>query len=121
MKYSDSSISKRKIKNHLSGLHGNFCQYCGIETEPSKATIDHITPQSSGGSDDISNLIYCCKSCNSAKNNRELSYFRLIRSVQNSPYSGILTANQYLKLLSLNLLSFEVDLIRFHFELEVEL
>ncbi len=116
MKYSKCPKNKRKIKESLSSIHGEICQYCGNDTPINSATIDHSIPQSEFGTGLIDNLVYCCKSCNSAKNNRSLSEFRLIRSIQASPYSGILTFNQYLKLNSLGLLSFSVELIQFQFE-----
>jgi CRISPR/Cas system Type II protein with McrA/HNH and RuvC-like nuclease domain len=32
-----------------------------------KATIDHVIPQSAGGSDDLSNLVLACHSCNNIR------------------------------------------------------
>lgn len=42
------------------------CEYCGItETDAGgQFTVDHFHPQSLGGSDDLSNLLYCCFRCN---------------------------------------------------------
>jgi hypothetical protein len=42
------------------------CEYCGVsETNVgSELTIDHYHPQSLGGSDEPSNLLYCCHRCN---------------------------------------------------------
>jgi HNH endonuclease len=45
----------------------NFaCEYCGVtETDTGgELTIDHHQPQVHGGSDDLSNLLYCCQRCN---------------------------------------------------------
>lgn len=47
------------------------CVYCGRSAE----ALDHVIPKSKGGSDDISNLVGACKSCNSTKFNLDLSYF----------------------------------------------
>lgn len=44
------------------------CFYCGN----TGGAIDHLVPRSKGGSDDISNLVPCCKSCNSSKSNKSL-------------------------------------------------
>lgn len=50
------------------------CEYCGREPlQPYNdkrrdfLTIDHITPKSKGGSDEISNLRVCCLDCNKRK------------------------------------------------------
>lgn len=44
------------------------CTYCG---SLSKLTIDHYNPIARGGNNAWSNLLPCCKSCNSAKNTRD--------------------------------------------------
>ena len=43
---------------------GNVCFYCG-EAKP--LTRDHIIPLARGGTDDITNLVPACRSCNSRK------------------------------------------------------
>ena len=45
------------------------CAYCGIREVDvgAELTIDHIQPRSHGGSDDLSNLVYCCHACNEFK------------------------------------------------------
>ncbi len=47
------------------------CIYCGHPWE----AVDHIQPRSHGGTDTKSNLAPACKSCNSAKGDRPVSYF----------------------------------------------
>lgn len=47
------------------------CEFCGV-TETStggQLTLDHFRPKSKGGSDALSNLIYCCVRCNQYKQN----------------------------------------------------
>lgn len=42
------------------------CEYCGV-TETDSAgplSVDHIQPRSHGGTDEFSNLVYCCFRCN---------------------------------------------------------
>jgi len=46
---------------------GKLCAYCGDEKPFSK---DHIIPRSRGGTDALSNLVWCCTSCNSRKGAR---------------------------------------------------
>src|SRR5262245_34847151 len=42
------------------------CEYCGVSEADSggQLTIDHYQPTAHGGSDDLSNLLYCCYRCN---------------------------------------------------------
>jgi HNH endonuclease len=50
--------------------HGRKCHWCGCDTQiswnnlPTDATIDHILPRSDGGTDDPSNVVSACNSCN---------------------------------------------------------
>lgn len=50
---------------------GRTCAYCGKAAD----TIDHIIPRSKNGSDDESNIVPCCKSCNSSKKGKDLADF----------------------------------------------
>jgi len=49
------------------------CQYCGRSAPEVILEIDHITPHSKDGPDDIINLVTSCRECNSGKSDRELS------------------------------------------------
>ena len=92
-----SSFWKR-YKKRLIEKHGKTCHYCGAElkeyselvkTTPlyvddqgctiidvqrdsykNMATVDHVIPQSKGGTNDIDNLVPCCFSCNAKKKDR---------------------------------------------------
>jgi len=51
----------------------NFrCQYCGKESGEVILEVDHVTPKSRGGSDNIGNLITACRECNRGKSNVEI-------------------------------------------------
>lgn len=53
------------------------CAYCGeYQHDYSSRTVDHIVPQSRGGTHDASNLLPCCKSCNARKRGRTLEEYR---------------------------------------------
>lgn len=41
-----------------------MCRYC-LSSE--KITIDHVIPSSAGGDESVTNLVACCRSCNSKK------------------------------------------------------
>ena len=43
------------------------CQYCGGEHSTGELTIDHIIPKVQGGSNEWTNVVTCCRSCNMKK------------------------------------------------------
>lgn len=56
---------------------GGRCWYCGTQTNPWKTfCIDHVIPESCGGSQDTTNLVPCCRRCNGQKGNMDLESFR---------------------------------------------
>ena len=44
-----------------------ICYYCGRPTPPKDLTMDHIVPIARGGKSTKSNVVPCCKECNTAK------------------------------------------------------
>nr|WLJ25466.1 MAG: HNH endonuclease [Corynebacterium phage HS01] len=51
----------------------NFrCHYCGSEAAQTDLHVDHVVPQSLGGTNDPSNLVTACAECNSGKAGRTL-------------------------------------------------
>lgn len=55
-----------KLRDRILKRDCRICGYCG-----GRATaVDHIIPRSRGGSNEVSNLISACKSCNSTKNDK---------------------------------------------------
>lgn len=54
---------------------GFTCQYCRKNLKglkPKYITLDHIEPVAVGGSNEASNLLTCCKSCNDRKQDKPL-------------------------------------------------
>jgi len=47
----------------------NRCTYCEQEFPAKELTMDHRVPLAQGGKSIKSNLVPCCKSCNSSKKN----------------------------------------------------
>lgn len=64
-------------KESLLKQSGGHCIYCGHELTVSNMTIDHIIPKAEGGTDSESNLIACCKECNTKKADQALGVFLL--------------------------------------------
>ncbi len=56
----------RSIRERILHRDNHTCVYCGRHAK----TVDHIFPWSRGGSHDDTNLVACCKSCNSRKSDR---------------------------------------------------
>ena len=52
------------------------CELCGISNEEKNLEVDHITPKSLGGKDDITNYQALCFTCNAQKNNKDDTDFR---------------------------------------------
>lgn len=48
------------------------CEYCHTDERWQfiRFTIDHVLPQSAGGSDDVDNLALACRNCNERRGNR---------------------------------------------------
>lgn len=68
---------RRSLRNRLASRDGMLCHYCDGEMEMPEgcingglfATLEHIVPQSYGGSDDMTNLVLACADCNNARGN----------------------------------------------------
>ena len=60
----------------------NTCYYCGkpIYILGKEKTIDHKNPTSKGGTNDLNNLVVCCRHCNFTKRDmNEKEYFEYMR------------------------------------------
>jgi HNH endonuclease len=62
-----SELTKQSVRKRANYL----CEYChSLEIlSANRFTIDHIVPQSLGGSDDIDNLALACRRCNERRYN----------------------------------------------------
>lgn len=52
------------------------CAYCAKALTPFAFTVDHVVPLSRGGTNDPSNLVLACGSCNSRKRAKDADAFR---------------------------------------------
>ena len=57
-------------------IQNNKCFFCECDLTEYKA-IEHLTPVSRGGDNDIYNLVYSCKSCNSNKRQQTLEEYAI--------------------------------------------
>ena len=60
---------KQAVWKKANGL----CAHCGKQIIPSKQTIDHVIPQSIGGTDDFRNLMPLCKMCNGSRESKKVN------------------------------------------------
>ena len=67
--------SYKTHKHQLFGRQEGICAGCRVAFPFRNMTIDHIVPQSKGGTDHIDNLQLLCGACNSLKGNRDQARF----------------------------------------------
>lgn len=61
------AIISRRLRNEIFARDNYTCRYCGSDDE---LTVDHIYPESKGGTREPENLQTLCRSCNSRKGAR---------------------------------------------------
>lgn len=56
-------------KTVVRETYGFRCGYCGVSENEvgAQLTLDHFQPRAQNGSDETSNLVYCCHACNEFK------------------------------------------------------
>jgi 5-methylcytosine-specific restriction endonuclease McrA len=76
MRFSQKTINSGKTMNNkkakkrkLNEIFGSQCFWCGKELEENEQTIDHLMPQSRGGSNSLENLRISCFPCNNSRGN----------------------------------------------------
>ena len=63
----DAPIPYRQNKHVLFGQQEGLCNGCGVMFPFRNFTVDHMVPQSRGGTDHLDNLQLLCGACNSVK------------------------------------------------------
>jgi 5-methylcytosine-specific restriction endonuclease McrA len=79
-------LVKRALRAIIWDKTKGRCWYCGELTNPfSNFAIDHFIPRDSGGDESYDNLVPCCRTCNSIKNNVDIERFREIMAGKRLP------------------------------------
>lgn len=60
------AVSQR-LRYEVLRRDNHACRYCGAAAPDVQLTVDHVIPVALGGSDDPTNLVTACRSCNSGK------------------------------------------------------
>lgn len=60
-------MRKVELRSSLLEETGHRCIYCGKEIDFKTMTMDHIFPETYGGSQDSDNLVAACRGCNARK------------------------------------------------------
>ena len=66
----DAPKNYRQNKHVLFGQQEGLCNGCGVMFPFRNFTVDHMVPQSRGGTDHLDNLQLLCGACNSVKGDR---------------------------------------------------
>ena len=75
----DPEIDREAVLDKTNGV----CIYCGCELG-SYWHVDHVTPVSKGGRDEMVNLVPSCPSCNSRKSNTDFDAMRFNQGIRDS-------------------------------------
>jgi hypothetical protein len=68
----NGEISWNQIREYIKERQTNECIYCGAEAD---LTLEHLLPRKFHGPQTERNLVWVCKSCNSAKGGKRLFEF----------------------------------------------
>ena len=77
IKRNGSSTRWRKLRAFVLKRDNYTCYYCGITTAN---TCDHLTPIHKGGTDELSNLVAACSTCNYSKGSKTEQQFNRKRA-----------------------------------------
>lgn len=92
----------RPEKRLAINLRDRFiCVYCLTDlhdADPRDVTLDHVKCRSNGGTNNESNLITACRSCNSSRQDRPLSRFAGPETVKHVRRNTSRSLKKYLKL-----------------------
>jgi len=78
VEYQHGTLFGYEVKQYLLTVNKHKCAYCGGLSGDNILEIEHIVPQSKGGTDKISNLTISCRVCNKAKGSLTLEQWERV-------------------------------------------
>lgn len=78
----------RFSRSNIYTRDDKICQYCGNKFKPQELTLDHVIPKSFGGKTTWTNIVTCCKTCNTQKANRTPQQANM-RLINRPSYPGV--------------------------------
>src|ERR1019366_976185 len=82
-----SRTNKRRKTRLIDGRKEINCYYCEMMFEAESLTIEHLVPRSFGGSNDLTNLVLACRTCNLEKGvesqKRKKLYWKFVNLLNN--------------------------------------
>lgn len=78
-----TNVSWRRLREAVRQRDNERCYYCGVVTKDGH--VDHLTPLSRNGTDHLSNLVWACPSCNTAKGGMTAKEFIKTRQDKETP------------------------------------
>jgi 5-methylcytosine-specific restriction endonuclease McrA len=78
VEYQHGTLFGYEVKQYLLTVHKHKCAYCGGLSEDTVLEVEHLCPQSKGGTDKVSNLTISCKVCNDFKGSMTLEQWEKI-------------------------------------------
>ena len=71
--YQQGTLFGYEVREYLLEKYNRTCQYCSAKDIPLE--VEHIVPESKGGSNRVSNLTLSCRKCNQRKGNQLIEEF----------------------------------------------
>lgn len=89
------ALVKRPVRHAVLERDGFRCQYCGCNgLTVEDGTVDHITPQSFGGSHKADNLRAACRPCNSRRGSKTMEEFRFLLTMSIVGLNEVISSTQ---------------------------
>ena len=66
-----------------------YCEQQFSDIHDPRFTIEHLTPISKGGRDELSNVFPCCKKCNMSRGSMQLNEWLLLLIDKRVTYKGV--------------------------------